>query len=167
MKCVICSSTFEGGQCPVCQFPLVTFPGDPEEGLRKMKPTIDQYYDQFLSRLEVAIVSYHWKDSNGKLAPDYQKALSFGNGTSLLQNTVWLSQSFARVPDQKTLSVTLNLRTGSILKEKTIIIPNLLEPGLQQIGASIRKTDQHGPMIRLQLRNSSGSTNSDWVALFE
>lgn len=167
MKCVVCSSTFEGGRCPICQFPVVSYPGDPEEGLRAIKPKIDQCFERFLNQLEVAIVSYHWKDNNGKLSLDYQNALSFGNGTSLLQNTVWLSQSFARVPDQKTLSVTLNLQIGSVLKEKTIIIPNLLEPGLQQIGASIRKSDQHGPMIQLQLRNSSRSVNSEWVALFE
>lgn len=162
MKCLICNSSYEGFECPNCKFPYIAFPGDPEEGIRRMKPQIDAYRDAFLEKLSLGVVSYYWKEQDGRLVLDREEVRSIGSGKELQAGAVWLEQPFARLPEAESLTIRLALSLEGGNREFSVRLPNLLQPELQQLGAEMNEQMQ----IRLLLRNSSGSTASEWVSLF-
>lgn len=165
MKCVICSASFDTDKCPVCQFPVISFPGDPEEGLRKIKPQIDAFRKTFLDQLSIGVVSYRWKDQDGVLVKSSEDILPIAIGSDLAEKTVWLDQQFARLPDKETLSVHVQCSWGPEDDQKrnlTVDIPNLLEPELQEIGATL---DQNCN-LQMKLRNQTSSSDSAWIPLF-
>ena len=162
MKCIVCGKDYEAGSCPVCNFPKIEFPGDPEQGLLAMKPAIDAYRDDFLKQVSVGIIVYQWKDSNGALVMDRRERLQIGTGKELLENPRWLAEKFARIPDEARLQVDLSVQVNGKGEERSVSIPNLTEPELQELGASVDGTLS----IRLLLRNSFRSTQSEKMPLF-
>ena len=162
MKCIVCGKEYEKGNCPVCNFPKIEFPGDPEEGLRAMKPAIDAYRDDFLSQVSIGIIAYQWKDSNGEIVMDRSERLQIGTGQELRGNTRWLAEKFARIPDAEKLQVGLSIQVNGKGEERSVGIPNLTEPELQELGAVV----DDDLNIQLLLRNSSGSTQSEKLPLF-
>ncbi len=166
MECLVCGKIYEGGECPRCQFPDVQIPGLPEErerAIAKLKPAIDAYRTTFLQTISVDIVCYHWKDRDGQVVLECEKRIPLGKGTELLQREKWLSQKFARIPDQKQLPVTLCITAGESTTRKTVTIPNLQRAELQQIGAEMNQDCK----IRLLLRNDTDKpTCSKFVPLF-
>ncbi len=80
--CPVCHTKYESGDCPVCKFPDIAFPGDPEEGLRLMKPQIDAYREVFLLKLKIGVVSYYWKDQDGSLVLDREQITPLGQPNS-------------------------------------------------------------------------------------
>ena len=160
--CPVCHCRYESGECPVCKFPDIAFPGDPEEGLRRMKPQIDAYREVFLSELKIGVVSYTWKDQDGSLVLDKTRVMPFGTARELREGPVWLSQSFARLPDAGQLNVQLAVELDGETRKLPVTLPNLLEPELQQIGAELDSEF----CVRVLLRNRSGSSASDRIPLF-
>lgn len=162
MKCIVCGKDYEKDKCPVCGFPKIEFPGDPEKGLQMMKPTIDAYRDDFLSRVSVGIMAYRWKDDNGVLAMDRVERIQIGTGKELRGNTKWLAEKFARIPEEERMQVNLSIEVNGRGEERSVRIPNLKEAELQELGAAV-----DGALnIQLLLRNSSGSTQSEKMPLF-
>ena len=162
MKCLVCNTNYEGFECPNCKFPYIAFPGDPEEGIRRMKPQIDAYRSSFLERISLGVVSYFWKEQDGSLILDREEVRQIGTGTQLCAGAVWLEQPFARLPEAKSLTIRLALDLGGEKRELSVSVPNLLEPELQKLGAEMNGQMQ----FRLLLRNSSSETASEWTPLF-
>lgn len=162
MKCIVCGKEYEKDSCPVCGFPKVEFPGDPEKGLQAMKPAIDAYRDDFLGQVSIGIIAYQWKDDSGMIVMDRSERLQIGTGKELRENTRWLAEKFARIPDEEKLRVSLSVQVNGIGEERSVGIPNLTEPELQELGAVV----DDALNIQLLLRNSSGSTQSEKMPLF-
>ncbi len=162
MKCLICNTSYEGVECPNCKFPYIAFPGDPEEGIRQMKPQLDAYRAVFLERIRLGVVSFFWKEQEGSLVLDREEVRPIGSGKELCAGPVWLEQPFARLPEAESLSIRLALSLGGEKRELSVSVPNRLEPELQQLGAEMNEQMQ----LRLLLRNSSGCSASEWVPLF-
>lgn len=163
MRCIVCGREYEDDKCPVCNFPKVEFPADPEEGLRAMKPTIDAYRDNFLNQVSIRIMTYQWKDDNGVIAMDSKKQIPIGTGKELREGTKWLAEKFARIPDVEKLQVDLSIQVndmGGVYR--SVSIPNLMEAELQELGASV----DDNLNLQLLLRNSSGTTQSEKIPLF-
>ena len=163
MKCIVCGKDYEKDKCPVCSFPKIEFPADPEKGLREMKPAIDAYRDDFLGLVNIGVIAYQWKDDNGVIAMDRSERIQIGTGKELREHTVWLDEKFARIPDEETLRLSLSVQVNGKTEERSVSIPNLMEPELQEIGAAV-----DGALnIQLLLRNSSGSAQSEKMPLFQ
>ena len=162
MKCIVCGKEYEKDSCPVCNFPKIEFPGDPEKGLQAMKPAIDAYRDDFLGQVSIGVIVYQWKDDNGEIVMDRSERLQIGTGRELLENTQWLAEKFARLPEEAQLQVNLSVRVNGKEEARNVRIPNLMEPELQELGAAV----DNALNIQLLLRNSSGSTQSEKMPLF-
>lgn len=162
MKCIVCGKDYEKDSCPVCQFPKIEFPGDPEKGLQAMKGAIDAYRDDFLKQVSVGVIAYQWKDDNGVIVMDRSERVQIGTGKELREATRWLAEKFARIPDEEGLQVNLSIRINGKDEERSVRIPNLMEPELQELGAAVDEALN----IQLLLRNSSRSTQSEKMPLF-
>lgn len=162
MKCVVCGKKYSEQACPVCKFPVIRFPGDPEEGMRSMKPGIDAYRDNFLKNLRVALVTYSWKDKDGSVVLDKRQELPFGTGTEMYGKEVWLSKEFARIQEKKNLQIQIVVHTETESMERQITLDNLMEPELQKIGAGLDE-DMN---FWLMLKNATGETRSPKEPLF-
>lgn len=163
MKCPVCKKEYDGPKCPVCGFPKVEFPGDVEEGLRVMGPTIDKYRaETFLPSLEVGVTAYYWKDSNGAVVSNGSKMIPFGRGAELIGSTRWIDTEFARIPNETQLKVKLYVKTCVGQAELPVTIPNLNEAELQRLGISI----DDGFVATLMLMNSSNWSKSEAIYLF-
>ena len=162
MKCDVCGKDHDKNIGPVCKFPKVEFPGDPKEGREAMEPMIRAFREEFLGRVSVGIIAYQWKDDNGALVMAGKERVQIGTGKELREGARWLDEKFARIPEEEQLMVSLSVRVDDIDEERSVGIPNLTEPELQELGAEV-----DGDMnIRLLLRNSSGSTQSEKIPLF-
>ena len=162
MKCIVCGREHEKNECPVCKFQKVEFPGDPEKGLQAMRPAIEAYREDFLGKVSVGIIAYQWRDDNGAFAMDRKERVPIGTGKERRESARWLDEKFARIPEEEQLLVNLSVRVNDMDEERSVGIPNLTEPELQELGASV-----DGDLnIQLLLRNSSGSTQSEKIPLF-
>lgn len=162
MRCLVCGREFDAETCPVCQFPVVRFPGDPEEGLRAMQPTIDAYREHFLSGVRIGIVTYRWKDDGGTLAVDRKETVWIGTGAELYGREGWIAERFARIPEVPSLEVELSVSVGGRETVRKVNLPNRQEAQLQEIGAAL-DPQMH---LRLLLRNEAGQTQSEEIPLF-
>ncbi len=162
MKCLVCGREFDAESCPVCQFPVVRFPGNPEEGLRAMQPTIDTYRERFLSGVRIGIVTYRWKDDDGTLAVDRRETAWIGTGAELYGQEGWSEERFARIPEMPSLEVELSVSAGGRETVRKVTLPNRQEAQLQEIGAVLDAQMN----LRLLLRNEAGQTQSEKIPLF-
>ncbi len=162
MKCIVCGKVHDGNECPVCKFPKIHFPGDPQEGLRTMKPAIDSYRDSFLERVSVGVITYRWKDEGGTIVLDREERVAIGTGKKLREAAVWLEESFARIPEAKELAVKVSVQVDGQEEVHTVKVPTRMEAELQQLGAEIDEELN----LSLLLRNDSGSTRSEKEPLF-
>ena len=162
MKCIVCGKDYEKDSCPVCQFPKIEFPGDPEKGLQAMKPAIDAYREDFLGQVSIGIIAYQWKDDNGVIVMDRSELVPFGTGRELRGNTKWLTEKFARIPDEERLQVSLSVQVNGKSEVRSVSIPNLTDAELQELGAAV----DDALNIQLLLRNSFRSTQSEKMPLF-
>ena len=127
-----------------------------------MKPAIDAYRDDFLGQVSVGIIVYQWKDDNGVIVGNGSERLQIGTGKELRGSTRWLTEKFARIPDEEKLQVNLSVQVNGKGEERSVSIPNLKEAELQELGAVV----DDALNIQLLLRNSSGSTQSEKMPLF-
>lgn len=151
MKCLVCGKTYEAAECPRCGFPDVQIPGDQAQVLESLKPTIDEYRENFLKRVQLRLVTYRWTDGGGVVALDREELIPVGSGEELLQGIKWLPEKFARIADQSQITVTLRAAAGEEIRELRVLVPNLQRPELQQLGVSM---DQDGN-VWVMLRNDT------------
>ena len=165
MKCVVCGAGVEGDVCPVCGFPVVSFPGDREAGLQAIKPQIDACRDTLLKEISLGVITYRWADRDGVLEQTAEEKREIGAGTDLVRGAVWLQEEFARKPDAEEIEIRSFVRLRGTDAERTLRVPNLLDAKLQQIGAEIGVRE--GLWYRLALRNGLGERYSAWVPMFD
>lgn len=137
MKCLVCGKVYQAAECPRCRFPDIQIMGDRESALESLKPTIRSYRSNFLGNVTVELMMYHWKDHNGQIVLNYDEHILLGTAANLLNNEVWLANKFARIPDLKTITVTLRITAAGASRKVEVSVPNLLQPELQQLGASV------------------------------
>ncbi len=163
MKCLVCGKEFEAAECPRCHFPDVQIIGDREKALENMMPTIIQYRTNFMSAVKLFLEIYRWKDQNGQLVLERKEHRLLGTAQRLMREQVWLEDKFARIADQKTITVTIRMDLGGDEKQVAVSIPNLHKAELQQLGATV-DSDYN---LRLMLRNDTEQpTMSGPVAVF-
>lgn len=163
MKCQVCGKEFDAAECPRCKFPDIQIPeAGREQALASLMPTINHWRNNFLNGIRVELVCYHWKQSGDKVVPDGQTYQLLGTGGELRQQERWLDQWFARVPDQQDLKVTVMITAGQEKWEQQIVVPNLMQPELQQIGAYVDEEFN----LHLRLRNAQAQSKADPVPLF-
>lgn len=164
MKCLVCATQHEAAECPRCHFPDIQLMGDREKAMEQLMPTILAYRTNFLKNIRIELPAYRWKDHGGQIVADRIDWLSLGSGDVLMQQIQWLPEKFARIPDQKELAVTVRITAGDTSFEKSVCLPNLTEPQLQQLGAAIDENCS----LRLLLRNETQSgVSSVPVPLFD
>lgn len=165
MNCLVCKKDYEAAECPRCKFPHIQVPATaPADFLASLQPTIADYRRKFLQKLQLQIPIYHWKDQGGVVVEDRVEMLSLGSADQMLGRELWVEKAFARIPDEKEITVTVRISVNGESWEQTVSVPNLHKPELQKIGATI--DDNHD--LRLMLRNETeNSTVSDPVPLFQ
>ena len=162
MKCVVCGAEFEEDRCPACGFFVVYFPGDAEEGLRKLQPQIAAYRQAALDKISVGVLSYRWKGVKDYVVLDREERREIAAASALKDRTVWLNEQFARDPQAETLELRLSLRLGKYEARRGMTVPNLKEARLQELGASL---DADGN-LRLHLRNGVSESTGAPTPLF-
>ena len=164
MKCIVCGKEYEAAKCPRCHFDYIQVSDQaPAEVLQSLKQMVENYRQQFFTEVRLQIPIYYWKDQNGNVVEDRMELLYLGNAAGL-KETVWVEQKFARIPDEKELPITVRISAKGDSWEKTLSVPNLQQPELQQIGATVDKEGN----LKLLLRNETGKpTESATVSLFE
>ena len=164
VTCLVCGKKYETGDCPRCKFPDVQIPGmDREKALIHLKPAIEASRKAFLETVRVDVISYRWKDQDGTIVLDRKDALTLGTGTALTQGEVWLTGKFARIADEAFVPVKIRVTAGDEVTEKTVRVPNLQKPELQQLGA---KLDQDLNITLLLRNDSQKPVQSDPTPLF-
>lgn len=163
MKCLVCGKDYEAAECPRCHFPNIQIVGDREKALENLLPTINQYRMNFAGTVAISLVTYRWKDQNGRIALKRKEQMPLGTATELLQGEKWLDEKFARIPDQKEITVTLCISMGGEERTVSVSVPNLQRAELQQLG--IRMDSDY--RLYLLLRNDTDRpTTSEPVELF-
>lgn len=154
MKCAVCGREFAGSICPLCGFPVFSIPGDAEEAARKRRKMTKEYRDRFLKQVDVSIEFYRGREESGTVAFSESESRRVGSASELLGQTVWLSEMFARIPGAEKITVSVTAVVGAQNIGKTIEIPNLTEPWLQQLGFELRDDMR----LILRLRDEAGNT---------
>ena len=163
MKCLVCGKNYEAAECPRCHFPDIQIVGDREKALETMRPTIERYRTTFLNSVNVFLVIFRWKAQGGDVVLDREEKRLLGVANKLMEKETWLAEKFARIPNQKDITATISIEREGEVRTVQVAIPNLQNPELQQLGASI---DSHCN-LRLLLRNDTEKpTMSQPVALF-
>jgi len=164
VTCLVCGKKYEAGECPRCKFPDVQIPGmEREQAIAHLKPVIEASRKAFLENIRVEVISYRWKDKDGTIVLDRKDNLVLGTGTALAQGEVWLPGKFARIADEADIPVKIRVTAGDEVIEKSIRVPNLHKPELQQLGA---KLDQNFNIILLLRNDSQKCVQSAPVPLF-
>lgn len=163
MKCLVCGKVYNAAECPRCHFPDIQFMGDQKAALASLEPKITAYRNNFLGSVKVELVAYRWKAHDGKVVPDCEERIFLGTAADLQKGEIWLADKFARIADQKKISVTVCITEADRSRKVQVMVPNLQQPELQQVGACMDEDLN----LRLMLRNETQrSTRSAPVPLF-
>lgn len=158
-KCRVCGKEYIGNECPIDKFPVVVA----MEETPGLAAAVANYRKNFFQKIQVGIISYSWKDSDGYLTLDQEHGHRVGNCNELMERVVWLNQQFARIPDVDSLELRIFVDREKNRTEKTAKVPNLKKPYLQEIGLSINEDLQ----VVLHLRNEAGEySKSGPIELF-
>ena len=165
MKCLVCGKHYEAAECPRCNFPYIQVPvAASDDFLASLRPTIKNYRESFLQKVQLSIPIYRWKDQDGVVVEDRVDTVSLGTADQLKAGEHWLGEKFARIPDEKQIPVTVSISAGGDTWERTVSVPNLHKPELQRLGIAINDEYQ----ILLMLRNETEqNTVSDPAPLFD
>ena len=163
MKCLVCGKEYEAAECPRCRFPNIQIVGDREQALKTMLPTIEQYRREFLNAIQISLVIYRWKDDKGKLVMDKQEKKLLGTANELQRGEKWLEEKFARIADQKQITVTLSITMAGEEQQIQVSVPNLQKAELQQLGA---KVDDACNLCLMLSNETEKPTISQPIALF-
>ena len=161
MKCVVCGKDFPSGRCPRCDFPEILFPGDPEEGLRSLRPEIEAHRADFMRKIRVSAVAYRHHDVDGFVRNAGETELPFGTADMLSASPRWLDQPFARTDDAE-LDLCLRINYGADQTEARARVRQPAGNDLLRLGVTMDDAHQ----LTLVLRSESGGeSRSDAIAL--
>lgn len=173
MQCLLCRHDYDiksNNECPICNFPTVNFPAGVsiEEGIKSIKPVIDNHKKDFEKNVTISAVVYQWELSDVQLIKSREEKVSFGQLAELVNNTVWLSHKFDKLSERAEvelrLCVEINNSAGASKYDLVITVPNLSEKSEQELGISV--TDEY--LFSIAVRNTTGcSVNSGQKYLFE
>ncbi len=151
MKCIVCGTAHQAAVCPRCSFPDVQILGDGELAQAELMPAVYVYRARLLRDLQVSLLTYRWKVSDGVAVREQEQWMSLGTGETLYRGQRWLDQWFARVDGREQLAVTVRITCGQGTWDHTFTIANLPQPRLQQLGAAMDEQWN----LRLLLRNDA------------
>ena len=161
--CLACKRPMPEGvqQCPHCNFMHYASMNNDEETYRvMMEPYAEMHRADFLSRFDMGITTYHWKDQDGTVVLDTTKRLSLGTAQAMRGNVVWLDQEFARLPDVDEMTVELSVhRSGAAPYGILVALPALKEPQLQRLGMTLTEDLK----LRVLLKNQDSEVSSEPV----
>ena len=157
MNCLVCGRpiTQDENICPRCNFHYSDYMGGSWEKAMEAQRYDAQHYRRttFLPRFDLGITCYRWKDESGSIALASTERLSFGSAAAAENKTVWLSQEFARLPEEEELTVEVSVReSGAAERTLRFTLPALKEPELQKLGISL---DADMKLV-LKLKTASG-----------
>ncbi|MCD8340578.1 MAG: hypothetical protein LUC87_00280 [Clostridiales bacterium] len=156
--CIVCGGSYVDTECPYCHFPEVSVIGDDNAPLMDYA---NQYRKEYLKDMKLGVLCFRWKASGEQLVLDETACQLFASGAELEQGEVWCVQEFARNPEGDALSLTLVTEKGGVRKEISVSVPNLKEPGLQQVGLRL----QEQLRVSVLLRNGQKQTMSAPISL--
>lgn len=163
MKCLVCKKVFEGPACPRCSFPVIAVPAEVTNGENAVTPLIARHRQSFLKSVHIGMKIYYWKEAHGSVVLDREEHLRFCPNRVLEPGEYWLDRKFARIPDEKQLSLTVIVEYGSETIEKTVEIANLEDAALQEVGLDLNEDYSW----RLLVKNEMGHlTTSGYFPLF-
>lgn len=165
MSCIACRKPLDGkSTCPRCGFVHAPIIGNPVIGQKIQEEDAANHRISYLSKFDFGITCYHWKDQNGIIVLDTTERLSFGAGDQLFDNTVFLEQEFARLPDEEQLTVDISIQQAGT-RERSIAcqVPVLKDPLLQRLGLSLGLSEINGAKelsMMLTLKNEQHESYS-------
>lgn len=164
-KCRVCGKVYDAAMCPRCGFPDIQAPANaPADYWEKLQPMIISHREEFLKQVQLQIPIYRWKDQNGTVVEDRVELLDVCTAAQAKAAERWIPEKFARIPDEKTIPVTVRITACGDTWERSIPVPNLHKPELQQLGIEI-DADYN---ILLKLKNDTeGNTVSEPVPLLD
>lgn len=170
MKCLVCGKplTSKDKACSCCGFHYLDYIGGSwASALEAQKPDALIYRNgTFLPKFDLGVTCYRWKDAHGTMVQASKERLSFGSAAELENKTVWLDQEFARLPDERKLTVEVSVRKKGA-KERTIRfkLPAIDKPELQKLGLCM----DSDLMLKLKLKTADGSemVESNAVSLID
>ena len=163
MSCLVCHKPLGGSHtCPRCGFTPAPGIGNPVMVRKMLEEDAAVHRSTYLSQFDFGITCYRWKDQNGTYAVDSTERMSFGTGEKLYDSIVWLDQEFARLPEEETLTIDVNVRKqGASERTVSCQIPALKEPQLQRLGLSLAlREDGSGRELCLMLSLKNGKSES-------
>lgn len=156
MECRVCGKQYEGSLCPRCKFPNVEFSGSAEYAEQTIRAMADKHRVTFFENVSIGVVIYHWKDENGICVIDTEEQVSFGSLQAVQNKVVWINQMFARIQDVEQITVKFYISHDGSTITKEVVIPNLQDARLQEIGVKVDEK-QYATLL---LRNGVGSAES-------
>lgn len=142
MNCPVCGKSFKGNACTVCSFPVVDIPGDYEEGLKALRPTIDSFKAEFVKKVNIGVVLNKWQLENGKLKLVQEENESFGTLEQLMGRSRWISRTFDNISTKKNVdvSVFVDVAKDDGSTDRKILhvsTPNMNDGENQQLGITV------------------------------
>lgn len=166
MECMVCGRLLQEREetCSRCGFRHRRSLTDPETTRHLMQPLVDSHLANLLQAFDLGVTTYHWKDQDGAIVRDFTRRLSFGTTSALMDNTVWLDQPFARLPDAQEITVELSIiRNGTEPVSVPVQLPALREAQLQYVGLRLdRKL-----MLSLFMKNEDSQVSSAPIDLLK
>lgn len=163
-RCCFLQLTDNTDNCPRCGLTDFKIIGTNPDQEKALEPFIQTHRMGFLKKYTLGVTCYHWKDQNGTIVLDTTETLSFGTAADLLNNTIWLDQEFARMPEDQQIAIDLTVsETGASDRTVQVSITPPTEPQLQLLGAQLDSELQ----LRLLVKNADTIRTSDPTAFFE
>ncbi len=156
--CIVCGGSYADAECPYCHFPEISVIGDDNAPLMDYA---NQYRKDCLKGMKIGVLCYRWKASGEQLVLDETTCQFFASGEGLEQSEAWCDQEFARCPEGDDLLLTLVTEKDGTRKEISVSVPNLKEPGLQQVGLRLREQLR----VNVLLRSGQKQTMSAPISL--
>lgn len=156
MKCLVCRKEFSGRECPVCQFPVIEFPGDTEDGLRTLEPTIKKFSNEFSAGIRIGSMVCSWAVSEDKTLMESEWELDFGTAAAAMEEILWCGREFDNPTERNTVEARIFVRIKD--KRYTIAaeIPNIPEAESTELGISLDADFN----VTVYIRDGSGNVRS-------
>lgn len=166
MRCMVCNQEIPEGRetCPRCGFVQYQVIGDAREANSALEAIAEKHRKSLLQRFTIGVTIFTWRDQDGLVVLDQKKQLSYSLGGNYLPGEkVWWEQQFARIPNEKELTIELLVSNGDSVRTIPVRIPVPQEKQLQTLGFQA-SGDLH---VRLLLKNTLTQTCSEWVDLLQ
>lgn len=167
MKCCVCTTEIPEGvmECPCCGFVderRMRILGDAQKIAEQVEANAAAHRKRFLHEIDIGLLTYTWKDSDGTLTLDSEHRASFGKCDAILAQPQWLEQRFARVPGVSKVEAILSVqRAGQPEKRLHVEVDALPQAQLQSVGVSMLPD----MTVRLLVKNSTASVQSEPISI--